>query len=166
MNVFFVVSVFFVPEIFVQFHKRSTVVLQLPSKAFTMKFKIFLCVFIVQVIIFATSQDVNVANFRTVFTFSGQVQGIVKQTITGREYVSFQSIPYMKPPVGKLRFRDPEAPSYSYTTIDATKEPSQFPQNSGGQEDAGVINVYTPNTNAFPRLPVVVFIHGGGFNVS
>jgi carboxylesterase type B len=41
----------------------------------------------------------------TVNTTYGSVKGIRKFACYGDEYVSFQGIPYMKPPVGKLRFR-------------------------------------------------------------
>lgn len=38
-------------------------------------------------------------------TNSGPVRGIKRTTILGDDYLSFQSIPYAKPPIGSLRFR-------------------------------------------------------------
>lgn len=38
-------------------------------------------------------------------TNSGPVRGIKRTTILGNDYLSFQSIPYAKPPIGPLRFR-------------------------------------------------------------
>lgn len=39
-----------------------------------------------------------------VYTEYGIIEGIKKETNLGTEYISFQGIPYMKAPVGKLRF--------------------------------------------------------------
>lgn len=43
--------------------------------------------------------------YQTIETQYGPVKGIKKFGCYGDEYFSFQGIPYMKPPVGKLRFR-------------------------------------------------------------
>lgn len=140
---------------------------------FAMKFAVFFCALVIHLIKIISSQVVNPANLKIVSTEYGPVQGIRKQTIFGRDYFSFQSIPYMKTPLGKLRFRDPKPPVRWYKPLDATKEPPAYTQVDSlitqkmiGQEDAGVINVYTPSTEAFPRLPVIVWIHGGSFQVS
>lgn len=98
----------------------------------------------------------------------GPVQGIYRTTFAGRGYVCYQGIPYMKPPIGKLRFREAEAPDKWTEPFDATK-PSPAYVNINyltneleGQEDAGVINVYRPDISK-GGLPVMVYIHGGGF---
>jgi hypothetical protein len=134
---------------------------------------IFCAVFLLQTITFATSQVTNLRKLRTVLTTYGAVTGIQKKTALGRDFYSFQGIPYMKPPLGKLRFTAPEPPTYWFRPFDATKEPpaytqidSTFTQQLVGQEDAGVINVYTPSPNIVARLPVLVWIHGGSFHVS
>ena len=133
---------------------------------------VILCVFIIQSINFATSQVLNLAKFRTVPTEYGLVRGIQKTTSFGRDYFSFQSIPYMKAPLGKLRFREPQPPTRWLLPLDATKESPGYPafesvtQQLVGQEDAAIINVYTPYLTAVPRLPVIVYIHGGYYRVS
>ena len=56
--------------------------------------------------------------------------------------------------------------------LDATQEPPGYPafdtfaQQLVGQEDAAVINVFTPSIPPAPLLPVIVWIHGGYFHVS
>lgn len=45
------------------------------------------------------------ADFVVTDTENGQVKGIKKQSCINGEYLSFQGIPFMKPPVGKLRFK-------------------------------------------------------------
>ena len=100
---------------------------------------------------------------------NGPVKGVQKTTVLGRNYLSFHGIPYMKPPVGKLRFKDAEEPEKWTEPLDATgKRPSYLGYNRmsfqfEGQEDAGIVSVLTPNLNQ--KLPVAVYIHGGGFQM-
>jgi para-nitrobenzyl esterase len=74
-----------------------------------------------------------------------------------------------KAPVGKLRFRDAQAPEKWFEPFDATNEPSNYCISNflnyqiEGREDAGVINVYTPLLDTKKPLPVMVWVHGGGF---
>lgn len=111
-------------------------------------------------------------NFVVVNTEYGPVQGNKKTTILGRDYFNFQGIPYMKKPVGKLRFRDAQSPEKWTEPLDATKEPPSYcvidfmTFQPVGQEDAAVINVYTPYVKPKAPLPVLFSIHGGGYQVS
>lgn len=107
--------------------------------------------------------------FQIADTEYGPVKGIQKSSILGRNFFSFQGIPYMKAPLGKLRFREAQPPENWNDALDATKEPPSFCNISymskvfEGQEDAGVINVYTPYVKPKSLLPTMVWIHGGGF---
>ena len=111
--------------------------------------------------------EMNYENF-IVQTAHGPVQGVQKITKLGRDYVSFQGIPYMKSPVGKLRFRDPQEPESWKEPLDASDEPASYcfyhpSEPKGGQENAGVINVYVPVNSNSDLLPVICYIHGAGF---
>jgi cholinesterase len=107
--------------------------------------------------------------FEIVDIDSGPVKGVQKPSILGRDYFSFQGIPYMKASVGKLRFRDAQPPDSWSEPFDATKEPASYCISNflnyriEGREDAGIINVYTPYLKTEKPLPVMVWIHGGGF---
>jgi para-nitrobenzyl esterase len=82
---------------------------------------------------------------------------------------TFLGIPYGAPPVGTLRWRAPEAPAPWTGTRDAIAPASRCPQSfldAGGvassTEDCLYLNVWTPMPAA-SRLPVMVWIPGGGF---
>jgi hypothetical protein len=122
--------------------------------------------------VFVSSAILETKLLRTVQTEYGLVQGVQKQTVLGRDYFSFQGIPYMKQPLGKLRFKAPEPPEPWSKPLNATIEPPIYPsynsykQQLVGQENAAVINVYTPSLYPLCHLPVLVWIHGGFFQVS
>ena len=82
---------------------------------------------------------------------------------------SFLGIPYAAPPVGENRFRAPQAPAVRSAPFDAMDPGPACPQLSKGAldsntaEDCLTLNVWAPAKVSAPR-PVLVFIHGGGFN--
>ncbi len=82
--------------------------------------------------------------------------------------VAFLGIPFAMPPVGALRFAPPVEHA-CWTGIQATTAygPAcpQKNQDTGrfeGSEDCLSLNVWTPKLDATARLPVLVFIYGGG----
>lgn len=107
----------------------------------------------------------------TVVTKSGPVRG------AGVGVVSFKGIPYAAAPVGRLRWRPPENPPRWTNVRDASQFGPQCPQpqrvipgRSDGRplpssEDCLTLNIWTPARSASDRLPVMVWIHGGGFTV-
>ncbi|KAH8316737.1 hypothetical protein KR074_001570 [Drosophila pseudoananassae] len=85
------------------------------------------------------------------------------------DYYSYESVPYAEPPIGDLRFEAPQPYNRQWVeTFDATKPPVLclqmliIPPN--GQEDCLTVSIYKPKSSSRGSFPVVVNIHGGGFN--
>ena len=99
-------------------------------------------------------------------TGSGKVQGF----ITG-QVAEFLGLPYAAPPVGKLRWAPPEAPASWTGTRQATTYGNTcaqittlgvFAGPANNHEDCLFANVFTPDLSTTAKLPVIVWIHGGG----
>ncbi|KAK4880303.1 hypothetical protein RN001_008449 [Aquatica leii] len=105
----------------------------------------------------------------------GKIRGIVSQTRNYRNYYSFRGIPFAKPPVGNLRFKDPKSPiPWGNNILDATKDAPKCIQKNfftslnpkiEGKEDCLYLNVYTPKLSkkCNKKLPVMVYIFFGAF---
>jgi len=82
---------------------------------------------------------------------------------------SFLGIRFAAAPTGARRWRSPEPPTCPTATVAANAYAAECPQldrTTGapeGDEDCLAVNVFTPKTSlAAGRVPVMVFIHGGG----
>ncbi|XP_065081721.1 esterase B1-like [Ochlerotatus camptorhynchus] len=111
----------------------------------------------------------NVAN-PIVATRYGPIRGIQKTAATGVDYFSFQRIPYAKPPVGALRFKDAVPPTPWTEPLDCTVQGpagyqfSKLQNKIIGSEDCLHMNVFTKDLDKGKCLPVMLYIHGGAFN--
>lgn len=109
--------------------------------------------------------------FATVQIDTGSIKGFEKDGI--RTYLG---IPYAAPPVGDLRRRPPQ-PAASWDGVRECKEygPAwpqiRLPRKMGGlglekmSEDCLYLNVWSPAKDPSDQLPVMVWIHGGAFQL-
>lgn len=124
---------------------------------------------------FIFSIALSIVSSAVVQTQYGPVEGVFKSTENGIGYNSFQNIPYAKSPEGSLRFRAPQAPDTWSSTMNCSEEGSaflstgiwplkQFITEPTGSLNSLHLNVFTNDLNPASKYPVMVWIHGGGFD--
>lgn len=99
--------------------------------------------------------------------------GTLEGTIDSTGIHSFKGIPYAQPPVGDLRWKEPQ-PAANWTGV---RKADHFGHNAmqknvfgdmsfrsdNMSEDCLYLNVWTPAKSASDKLPVLVYFYGGGF---
>ncbi len=97
----------------------------------------------------------------------GQVRGVVSEDV-----IAFKGIPFAAPPVGQFRWRAPQPPakwqgvreasSYAHDCMQLPFPSDAAPLGTPPAEDCLYLNIWKPAA-ARTKLPILVWIYGGGF---
>ena len=103
-------------------------------------------------------------------TTEGEIYGVMDNTLA---VASFKGIPYAAPPVGALRWRSPQPPATRLAPLVTAVSGPLCPQLSTisegdsreplGDEDCLTLDIWAPWPHGDESLPVLVWLHGGGF---
>lgn len=136
-------------------------------------------IFVLTCLVAVASAGMAAALEPEVATKSGVLRGV--SAASGATV--FKGIPYAAPPVGARRWQPPASPEPWAGVRDAAEfgpqctQPVGFTPGGGSagapaptpprsSEDCLFLNVWTPAESSSERLPVMVWLHGGGFTVN
>jgi para-nitrobenzyl esterase len=104
-------------------------------------------------------------------TPSGVLEGVISADDKVR---TFKGIPYAAPPVGPLRWKEPQparqwqgvrpASEYGARCMQGSIYSDMIFHDDGPSEDCLYLNLWMPAHPTTRKLPVMVWIYGGGFN--
>ncbi|HEX9187670.1 MAG TPA: carboxylesterase family protein, partial [Vicinamibacteria bacterium] len=102
-----------------------------------------------------------------------KVDGGVVSGAVASGVLSWKGVPYAAPPTGERRWRAPQpvepwtgvraATEYAHDCMQLPFPSDAAPLGTPPAEDCLYVNVWAPEKPAGPKLPVMVWIHGGGF---
>ena len=135
-----------------------------------MNLRMFGILLVIFTAIIAVAQSDSAVNPPPVRTDSGLVAGVFE---AGGKVVAFEGIPYAAPPIGEFRWKPPQA-APKWDGVRSAKgfgphcpqfesSPDVVFRDSGSSEDCLTLNVWASASARNDRLPVMVWVHGGGF---
>ncbi|PAW94576.1 carboxylesterase [Mucilaginibacter sp. MD40] len=102
-------------------------------------------------------------------TVNGTVEGVQEKS----GVTSFKGIPFAQPPIGELRWKEPQpvnnwtgvrkCDAFAYNGMQKKVFGDMGFRSAGMSEDCLYLNVWVPEGKPKAKLPVLVYFYGGGF---
>jgi para-nitrobenzyl esterase len=126
--------------------------------------------FLLSIFLFTTSNShAQTMNNPIVNTANGQVEGIIEN----EKVFAFKGIPFAQPPVGNLRWKEPQpvknwegvlkADHFGHSAMQTNIFGDMVYRSKGTSEDCLYLNVWQPKKKSKKLRPVLVYYYGGGF---
>jgi para-nitrobenzyl esterase len=100
---------------------------------------------------------------------NGQLEGVREKS----GVISFKGIPFAQPPIGDLRWKDPQpvagwtgirkCDTFGYNPMQKKVFGDMGFRSPGMSEDCLYLNVWVPAKKTREKMPVLVYFYGGGF---
>ncbi|AMR33255.1 carboxylesterase [Mucilaginibacter sp. PAMC 26640] len=101
------------------------------------------------------------------------VNGVLEGVTEKSGVISYKGIPFAQPPIGELRWKDPQpvnnwggvrkCDAFGYNPMQKKVFGDMGFRSPGMSEDCLYLNVWKPANSSATKLPVLVYFYGGGF---
>lgn len=129
----------------------------------------------IKFLLFISACFINVINAQDInqHTIIKIANGTIQGEIDSCGIRTFKGVPYAQPPVGNLRWKEPQpvkkwngifkADHFGSRAMQRQVWNDMIFRSKNISEDCLFLNIWTPAKSSFDRLPVLVYFHGGGF---